>query len=63
MSIFDARIPIEDFDAHQDKIALMLKSLTVKTKDSGLGKKKQTLLRAVYYRPLYCGEWTGKSAN
>jgi hypothetical protein len=41
MSIFDARIPIEDFDAHQDKIALMLKSLTVKTKDSGLGKKSR----------------------
>jgi hypothetical protein len=41
MSILDARIPIEDFDAHQDKIALMLKSLTVKTKDSGFGKKNR----------------------
>ncbi len=41
MSILDARIPIEDFDAHQDKIALMLKSLTVRTKDSGVGKKSR----------------------
>jgi hypothetical protein len=41
MSILDARIPIEDFDAHQDKIALMLKSLIVKTKDGGVSKKSR----------------------
>jgi hypothetical protein len=41
MSILDARIPIEDFDAHQDKIALMLKSLTVKKKDGGFGKNSR----------------------
>lgn len=41
MSILKAALPIQDFDPNQDKIALMLKSLTVKVKDDGIGKKNR----------------------
>jgi hypothetical protein len=44
MSILKAALSIQDFDPDHDKIALMLKSFTVKVKDKGLGKKNRHYL-------------------
>lgn len=44
MSILKAALSLNDFDPDQDKIALMLKSFTVKVKDKGLGKKNRQYL-------------------
>ena len=50
MSILTASIPIADFNPNKDKIALMLKSFTITSKDAGIGKKKR-----LYSEPYFVG--------
>lgn len=50
MSILKAAIPIDKFNPDKDKIALMLKSFTIKAKDEGISKKKRQ-----YSEPYFVG--------